>query len=78
MSDLTESVMEFMVCIRNDDYQASLEPRKLYRVIPDPLANKHHQVRIVDESGEDYLYPADYFVAVDLPGAVKDALRRAA
>lgn len=78
MSDSTMEATEFVVCIRNDGYSVSLEPRKLYRMLPDPVAAKHRQLRVVDESGEDYLYPAEYFVAVDLPGAVKEALKNAA
>lgn len=68
----------FMICVRNDNLAASLELRKLYEVIPDPRASKLHLVRIVDESGEDYLYPEDYFVAVKLPQSVGRAVLRAA
>jgi hypothetical protein len=58
---------QFVVCVRNKDYPASLELRKLYRVVPHPEAAKHHQIRVVDESGEDYIYPEGYFVPVSLP-----------
>jgi hypothetical protein len=68
---------QFVVCIRNKDYPASLELRKLYRVVPDPEAAKHHQIRVVDESGEDYLYPEGYFVPVPLPQAAERAVLRA-
>ncbi len=68
---------QFVVCTRNRDYPASLELRKLYRVIPDPEAAKHHQIRVVDESGEDYLYPEDHFIAVPLPQAAERAVLRA-
>jgi len=57
----------FMICVRNDKYPASLELRKLYQAIPDRAAAELHLVRIIDESGEDYLYPENYFVAVKLP-----------
>ena len=57
----------FAVCLKNKDYPASLELRKLYRIIPDPAAAKHSQVRVIDESGEDYLYPQDCFAPVRLP-----------
>ena len=67
----------FAVCLKNKDYPASLELRKLYRIIPDTTAAKHNQVRIVDESGEDYLYPEDSFVPVRLPQAAGRALLRA-
>jgi len=68
---------QFVVCVKNEDYPASLELRKLYRVLPDTAAAQHHQVRIVDESGEDYLYPESYFLAVTLPKSVGEAVLRA-
>jgi hypothetical protein len=64
---------KFVVCIKNDDYPASLEPRKICQVVPDAEAANHELLRIIDESGEDYLYPADYFVPIDLPKAVEEA-----
>jgi hypothetical protein len=67
----------FMICVRNDDHPASLELRKLYQLIPDLKAAKLHLVRVIDESGEDYLYPEDYFVAVKLPQSVGRAVLRA-
>lgn len=57
----------FVVCVNNVGYEVSLEPRKLYQILPDPEAAKHHQVRIIDESGDDYLYPEGLFVDVHLP-----------
>jgi hypothetical protein len=68
---------QFVVCIKNKDYPASLELRKLYRVISDAEAAKHQQLRVVDESGEDYLYPEGYFVSVPLPQAAERAVLRA-
>ena len=56
-----------MICVRNDQHLTSLELRKLYQAIPDERASKRNLIRIIDESGEDYLYPEDYFVAVKLP-----------
>ena len=56
---------KFVICVKNDDYPASLEVRKVYCRIPDVGAKRHGQVRVVDESGEDYLYPEEYFVAVE-------------
>ncbi len=67
----------FVLCIRNDGYPASLERRKIYPVIRDTAAARHSLMRVVDESGEDYLYPADYFVALRLPANVKLALSEA-
>ncbi|HDZ00162.1 MAG TPA: hypothetical protein ENH52_01675 [Nitrospirae bacterium] len=58
---------QFVICIKNDDYPASLELRKIYQVIPDIQAAEHQRFRIVDESVEDYLYRADYFIPIDLP-----------
>jgi len=69
---------QFAVCIKNDDYAASLEVRKIYKVIPDVRASGHHLLRVVDESGEDYLYPEDYFALIELPQTVVEALALAA
>ena len=57
----------FAICIKNEGYQASLEPRKIYRVVTDAEAEGKGMLRIVDESGEDYLFPADFFVPVEVP-----------
>jgi hypothetical protein len=65
----------FVLCVRNDGYIASLERRKLYSVIRDVSAAKLSLMRVIDESGEDYLYPAAYFVALRLPANVKTALK---
>jgi hypothetical protein len=64
----------FAVCVRNRGYRASLELRKLYPVLPDEFADEHQMIRVVDESGEDYLYPAKFFVRVELPHTVERAL----
>jgi hypothetical protein len=68
------SQKRFVICIRNDGYPASLEKRKIYEALRDPDAAKHNQMRVIDESGEDYLYPDEYFVPVSLPKATKEAL----
>jgi hypothetical protein len=68
------STSRFAICINNSQYLASLELHKIYRVIPDQDAEKDGDLRVVDESGEDYLYPADYFVLLDLPRDVMLAL----
>lgn len=62
--------MHYVVCVNNEDYPASLELRKIYSLIPDRDASKSGLLRVVDESGEDYLYPANYFVAIRVPRAV--------
>ena len=61
---------EFAICIDNHDYEVSLEIRKLYEVIADPDAEKHNQIRVIDESGEDYLYPASAFSRLSLPESI--------
>jgi hypothetical protein len=63
----TEPQPRFVVCVNNKDYPASLELRKLYQIAADEAAAKHHQLRVIGESGEDYLYPGDCFVSVQLP-----------
>ena len=70
--------LQFVVCVKNESYAASLELRKLYQVIADETAAKLRQTRVIDESGEDYLYPAEYFVPVQLPQSAEKAVRRAA
>ncbi len=65
---------QFVICIHNDGYPASLELWKVYRVLPDEKAAKHQLVRVIDESGEDYLYAESYFVPIKLPQAVEEAL----
>jgi hypothetical protein len=67
----------YVVCVRNDGYSASLELRKIYRVLSDEDASLHRLIRVIDESGDDYLYPASFFVAVSLPETVRRALARA-
>jgi uncharacterized protein YnzC (UPF0291/DUF896 family) len=74
---MKRSESQFVVCVKNKDYAASLELRKLYQVVEDETAAKLHQIRIIDESGEDYLYPEEYFGPVKLPQAVEKAVRRA-
>lgn len=68
----------FAVCVNNADYPASLELHKIYRVLADEEAEADGDMRIIDESGEDYLYPANYFVMVELPTVVEKSLLRAA
>jgi hypothetical protein len=68
---------QYVICVGNKGYPASLELRKIYQIIPDKAATRLHQIRVTDESGEDYLYPEDFFVPVQLPQAVERAVRRA-
>ena len=64
---------KFVLCIRNEGCD-DLEPRKVYQVIEDPSDSEEGYLRVVDESGEDYLYPAKYFVAIELPEDVAKVL----
>lgn len=70
--------LRFVLCVENEGYPASLEKRKIYEALPDLDAAENGQIRVKDESGDDYLFPAEYFVAVDLPKAAIDALTEAA
>jgi len=69
---------QLVVCIKNDGYLASLERRKIYVAIKDAEAEEHGLLRVVDESGDDYLYPKQLFRAIALPQAVKKAVLNAA
>lgn len=64
----------FAICVQNEGYPASLELWKVYRVLPDNKAAKHQLIRVVDESGEDYLYDQSWFVPIKLPQAAKEAI----
>ncbi len=70
------SAARFVVCIENSAYPASLELHKIYRVLPDEDVAREGDLRVVDESGEDYLYSAEWFAAVDLPRRLKASLLR--
>ncbi len=65
----SDSTRQFLLCVSNESYPASLEVRKVYQALPDPVAASRGFVRVIDESGDDYLYPSDSFVAVELPQA---------
>jgi hypothetical protein len=67
----------FLICVRNDGYSASLELRKVYRALPDPEAAERGFVRVVDESEEDYLYPSELFVPIELPRSAELAFEHA-
>ena len=68
-----EARTKFAICVNNQNYPASLERWKVYRVISDEKATQRNLIRIVDESGEDYLYAAKDFVAIVLPNVVEAA-----
>lgn len=75
---MKKAPLKFVVCINNQDYLASLEVHKIYRVLPDEGAASDGDLRVIDESGEDYLYSADRFVPISLPDAVQKSLLKAA
>jgi hypothetical protein len=78
MTHMTATEPRFAICIANTDYPAGLEIRKIYQILPDADAAQYQYLRVIDESGEDYLYPAAYFVLIDLPQTIKEALLKAA
>ena len=67
----------YVVCISNRGYRASLVSRRIYQSLPDPEAAKRSLIRVVDETGEDYLYPSKMFVAIDIPQAVEKTFKKA-
>jgi len=75
MKQLKTTGARFAICVNNSEYPASLEIHKIYRVLPDDEAVLDGDLRIIDESGEDYLYPAEYFVVVSLPRQVEQVLQ---
>jgi hypothetical protein len=77
MSKNPESALKFAVCIQSDDADL-LTPRMIYQVLPDESAAKSNYVRVVDNEGEDYLYPARYFMFLELPQEIERALLQAA
>ena len=69
--------VHFVICINNQGYEASLERMKIYRKIGDEEAEGDHLIRVIDESGEDYLYPDEFFTAIQLPKTALDAVTAA-
>ena len=65
---------QLVLCLKNRGYEVSLERRKIYQVLPDREAAEHDQLRVIDESGEDYLYPAAFFAPIRLPQALRRAM----
>ncbi len=68
----------FVVCVENEGHPASLEKRKIYVALSDPASEKHGFIRVIDESGDDYLYPREFFLQIALPPSVKEAVLAAA
>jgi hypothetical protein len=76
MAKRKDSTPQFAICIQSDEADL-LTPRKIYQVLPDESAAKSNYIRVLDNEGEDYLYPADYFIFVDFPREIERALLRA-
>ena len=74
MNNSKDNIPKFVVCINNEHYPSSLESHKIYRVLPDADADEDGDLRVVDESGEDYLYPQSYFVSIEVPQVVEESL----
>ena len=77
MSKNNNGPTRFVVCITSDDPDL-LTPRRIYQVLPDANAAKSNCIRVIDNEGEDYLYPADYFLFLELPRNIEQALLKAA
>ena len=71
MKQRAKAPPQFAIYINNSEYPASLELHKIYRVLPDEDAEKDGDLRVIDESGEDYLFPAGYFITLELPPEVQ-------
>ena len=77
MQTSKEKLPEFVVCINNTNYPASLELHKIYRVLPDEDAAGDGDIRVIDESGKDYLFPSSHFVSIQVPQTVAKSLLKA-
>jgi hypothetical protein len=73
-----KTVPRYVLCVDNKGYKASLEQRKIYVSLPDKTAEKRGFIRVLDESGEDYLFPATRFVAIEVPQAAREAFAEVA
>ena len=71
---MNEKHRHFAVCIRNEDHEESLELKKIYELLDDPKAEEHNMVRVIDEEGEDYLYPREWFLPIELPQRIEKAI----
>jgi primosomal protein N' len=71
---MSENIRHFAVCVRNEEHEESLELRKIYEVLEDRTAAKHNMIRVIDEEGEDYLYPRDWFLPIQLPHNIEEAI----
>ena len=71
---MSDKHRHFAVCIRNDEHEESLELRKIYEVLEDTTAEEHEMIRVIDEEGEDYLYPQGWFLRIELPSNIEQAI----
>lgn len=78
MPTLKHSTSRFLICVENKGYTVSLEKRKIYLALPDAPALKYGHVRVIDESGEDYLYPQSLFLPISIPQSLRKAILKAA
>ena len=74
ISLMKTSGKRLVICLKNKGYDVSLERRKIYQVLPDARAAKHGLIRVVDESGDDYLYPQSFFAPIELPQPIRRAV----
>ena len=75
---MAKAIKRLFICLDNDGYEVSLERRKIYVAVPDARAQRHGHLRIIDESGEDYLYPSERFVPAELPLSTRRAVLQVA
>ena len=78
MRELKRAASRFVICVENKGYKVSLEKRKIYLALPDATAQKHGQIRVIDESGDDYLYPKSLFLPITIPASLRKAILKAA
>ena len=76
IGDIKSDTQHYVLCVSNEKYPASLEARKIYQCVPDPQAEAHRQIRVIDESGEDYLYPREFFLPIEIPEEATRAFAR--
>ena len=78
MRKLNRAASRFVICVDNKGYRVSLEKRKIYVAVRDAVALKHGQIRVIDESREDYLYPKSLFLPITVPTSLRKAILKAA
>jgi hypothetical protein len=73
---MSRTSKKYVVCVKNRGYRVSLERRKIYELVPDEKALNHNLLRVIDESGDDYLYPADFFIPIKLSASIESTFSR--